>query len=53
MRLLAPLSFIGLPYFCLMLESSVLIVGLAIGLAISGAEFIGEKVAVDLFGLSW
>ncbi len=46
--LLALLSFAGLPYFCLVLEASVL--GLTIGLAIGGVESIGRQVAVGLSG---
>lgn len=42
----APQFFTGLPRFCLVLESSALIVGLAIGLAISRAEFVNKKIAI-------
>ncbi len=44
-RLLALLSFIGLPRFCLVLEASA--IGLAVGLAISGAESIDKEVTVS------
>ncbi len=52
-RLLAPLSFTDLPRFCLVLKASILIVGLAVGLAIGGAKSIGKKIAVSLSGWSW
>ncbi len=48
-RLLAPLSFIGLPRFCLVLEVFTLIIGLVVGLAINEAEFIGGEVTIGLF----
>ncbi len=51
--LLVPLSFTRLPDFCLVLHASSLILGLGIGLAISGMEFIGGEIAVSLFELSW
>lgn len=46
MHLLAPLSFAGLPYFGFVRKTSILIVSLAVGLAISGAKFIDRKVDV-------
>ncbi len=49
-RLLALLSFADLPRFCL-LEASAL--GLTVGLAIGGAEFIGGEVTIGLFGWLW
>ncbi len=49
-RLLAPLSFVGLPCFHLVFEASAL--GLTVGLAIGGAESIGKKVAIGLSGWS-
>ncbi len=48
-RLLALLSFAGLPHFHL-LEASAL--DLIVGLTIGGAEFIGRKVAVGFSGWS-
>ncbi len=47
-RLLVPFALAGWPRFCLVLEASGLIVGLAIG----GAESIGGEVAVGLSGWS-
>ncbi len=47
-RLLVPLALAGRPRFCLVLEASGLILGLAIG----GAESIGGEVAVGLSGWS-
>ncbi len=49
MRLLALLSFAGLPHFHLF---EVLALGLTVGLAIGGAESMGGKVAVGFFGWS-
>ncbi len=43
-RLLVPPSFTGLPRFCLVLKASVL--GLTIGFAVGGAEFIGREVII-------
>ena len=48
--LLAPLFFVGLSCFCLMLKASALIVGLTVGLTIGGAESIDREVAVNLIG---
>ncbi len=42
--------FCNLASFCLVLEASTLIVNLAIGLAIGGAESIGREVAVNFSG---
>ncbi len=50
MRLRALLSFVGLSHLCLLKASAL---GLIVGLAISGTEFIGEKVAVGFFGWLW
>ncbi len=50
-RLRAPLSFAGLPYFCLVLEASAL--DLTVSLAIGGAESISGEIAVTFFGWSW
>ncbi len=52
MHLLVSLSFVDLPRFCLMFEASALIVSLAIGLAIGGAESIGGEVNVGFSGWS-
>ncbi len=49
-RLLALLSFIGLPRFCL-LEASAL--GLTVSLTIGGVESIGGEVTVGLSRWSW
>ncbi len=47
-RLLVPLALTGRPCFCLVIEAS----GLIVGLAINGAEFIGGEVAVSFSGWS-
>ena len=48
--LLAPLFFAGLSCFCLILKASALIVGLTVGLTISGAESIDREVTLSLSG---
>ncbi len=45
-RLLVPLTLAGRPRFLLVIEAS----GLTVGLAIGGAESIGEEVAVGFSG---
>ena len=53
-RLLTPLVFVGLPYFCLAADSSRkdLAIGLTVGLALGGAELVGGEVAVGFSGCS-
>ncbi len=49
-HLLVPLALAGRPHYCLVFETSGLIIGLIMGLVVSGAESIGGEIA---FSLSW